>query len=123
VPVHYDPILSKLIVHAEDRDAARARMKRALRDMSILGIATCLEYLGDIIDNEAYAAGETQTDFIEREMGDWVSGATTEDVEHIALIAAALSLTDEGGAGGTVRERATSPWDTLGGWRIGGGGR
>jgi acetyl-CoA carboxylase biotin carboxylase subunit len=123
VPVHYDPILSKLIVHAEDRDAARARMKRALRDMSILGIATCLEYLEDIIDNEAYAAGETQTDFIEREMDGWVSRATTEDTEHIALIAAALSLAADGGVDGKLRERAPSPWDTLGGWRIGGEGR
>ena len=122
VPVHYDPILSKLIVHAEDRDAARARMKRALSDMSILGIATCLEYLWAIIDNEAYAAGETQTDFIEKHMSDWTSGASSEEAEHLALIGAALSLATESGAGGAVRERTPSPWDTLGGWRIGGGG-
>jgi acetyl-CoA carboxylase biotin carboxylase subunit len=122
VPVHYDPILSKLIVHAEDRDAARARMKRALKDMSIMGIATCLEYLEDIIDHEAYAAGETQTDFIERNMSEWVSGATTEEAEHLALIAAALALSGGSGAGGPVKERAPSPWDTLGGWRVGGGG-
>jgi acetyl-CoA carboxylase biotin carboxylase subunit len=121
VPVHYDPILSKLIVHAEDRDAARARMKRALSDMSILGIETCLEYLWAIIDNEAYAAGETQTDFIEREMADWESAATTEETEHLALMAAALSLASERGTGGEVRERAPSPWDTLGPWRIGDG--
>jgi acetyl-CoA carboxylase biotin carboxylase subunit len=123
VPVHYDPILSKLIVHAENRDAARARMKRALNDMSILGIATCLEYLEDIISHEAYAAGETQTDFIEKHMSGWASGSTSEESEHLALIAAALSLSSEKGVGGTVKERAPSPWDTLGGWRIGGGGR
>ena len=122
VPVHYDPILSKLIVHAEDRDAARARMKRALEDMSILGIATCLEYLWAIIDNEAYAAGETQTDFIERHMSDWVSGTASEETEHLALIAAALSLSTESGTDGAVRERTPSPWDTLGSWRIGAGG-
>ncbi|MBN2565127.1 MAG: acetyl-CoA carboxylase biotin carboxylase subunit [Candidatus Eisenbacteria bacterium] len=120
VPVHYDPILSKLIVHAEDRDAARSRMKRALSDMSILGIATCLEYLWAIIDNEAYAAGETQTDFIERHMSDWKSAAATEETEHLALIAAALSIATDRGAAGAVSERAPSPWDTLGAWRIGG---
>jgi acetyl-CoA carboxylase biotin carboxylase subunit len=121
VPVHYDPILSKLIVHAEDRDAARARMKRALKDMSILGIATCLEYLEDIIGHEAYAAGETQTDFIEKHMADWSRGATTDEAEHLALIAAALSLSSGKGTRGVAEERAPSPWDTLGGWRIGGG--
>ncbi len=122
VPVHYDPILSKLIVHADDRDAARSRMKRALEDMSILGIATCLEYLWAIIDHEAYAAGETQTDFIEKHMSDWTSGTASEEAEHLALIAAALSLSTEGAAGGAVRERAPSPWDTLGSWRVGSGG-
>jgi acetyl-CoA carboxylase biotin carboxylase subunit len=121
VPVHYDPILSKLIVHADDRDAARARMKRALSDMSILGIETCLEYLWAIIDNEAYAAGETQTDFIEREMSEWESAAATRETESLALMAAALSLATERGRAGAVRERTPSPWDTLGPWRIGKG--
>jgi acetyl-CoA carboxylase biotin carboxylase subunit len=121
VPVHYDPILSKLIVHAEDRDAARARMKRALGDMSILGIATCLEYLWAIIDSEAYAAGETQTDFIEKHMSDWPTSTASDETEHLALIAAALSLSTES-VTGAVREKAPSPWDTLGSWRIGAGG-
>ena len=122
VPVHYDPILSKLIVHAEDREAARARMKRALGDMSILGIATCLEYLWAIIDSDAYAAGETQTDFIEKHMSNWTSDTASEETEHLALIAAALLLSTEGVTGGAVRERSPSPWDTLGSWRIGAGG-
>jgi acetyl-CoA carboxylase biotin carboxylase subunit len=121
VPVYYDPILSKLIVHAEDRDAARARMKRALGDMSILGIATCLEYLWAIIDSEAFAAGETQTDFIEKHMSDWPSGTASDETEHLALMAAALSLSTES-VTGAVREKAPSPWDTLGSWRIGAGG-
>ena len=90
--------------------------------MSILGIATCLEYLWAIIDNEAYAAGETQTDFIEKHMSDWTSDTASEETEHLALIAAALSLSTESGTGGAVRERAPSPWDTLGSWRIGAGG-
>jgi len=120
VPVHYDPILSKLIVHAEDRDAARSRMKRALSDMSILGIATCLEYLWAIIDNDAYAAGETYTDFIEKRMSDWVSGAESEETEELALIASALTLATESAARTGARERVPTPWDILGGWRIGG---
>ena len=97
-------------------------MKRALEDTNILGIATCLEYLWAIIDNEAFAAGETQTDFIEKHMSDWASGTVSEEAEHLALIGAALSLSAEGAAGGAVRERARSPWDTLGSWRIGAGG-
>jgi acetyl-CoA carboxylase biotin carboxylase subunit len=120
VPVYYDPILSKLIVHAGDREAARQRMLRALSDMSILGIETTVEYLRAIIETEAYAAGETQTDFIEKHMGEWGRAQTGDDLTDIAAIAGALVL-----ASGTERtalaKREVSPWDLLGSWEIGGG--
>jgi acetyl-CoA carboxylase biotin carboxylase subunit len=119
VPVYYDPILSKLIVHAGDRDAARQRMLRALSDMSILGIETTVEYLRAIIDSEAFAKGDTHTDFIEKHMGDWERAATGEDITDIAAIAGALVLASAGG--GAVARREVSPWDLLGSWEIGRG--
>jgi len=46
VPVYYDPILAKLIVWAEDREAARRRMAAALEDCVILGIHTTADSSG-----------------------------------------------------------------------------
>jgi acetyl-CoA carboxylase biotin carboxylase subunit len=123
VPVHYDPILSKLIVHAGDREGARRRMLRALSETAILGIETTIEYLRKIIANPAFAAGDTQTDFIERHMSDWESsdpaGDGDSDLADIALIAGALMLSTDRAPGSVVEKRAVSPWDTLGGWRVG----
>jgi acetyl-CoA carboxylase biotin carboxylase subunit len=120
VPVYYDPILSKLIVHAGDREAARQRMLRALTEMSILGIETTVEYLRAIIESEAFARGDTQTDFIEKHMGDWVHAAAGDDLTDVAAIAGALVLAS-GTERAAVAKREVSPWDLLGSWTIGGG--
>ncbi|MFH1502144.1 MAG: acetyl-CoA carboxylase biotin carboxylase subunit [Candidatus Eisenbacteria bacterium] len=119
VPVHYDPILSKLIVHAADREAARLKMLRALSEFAILGIATTIDYLREIIESDAFARGETQTDFIEKHMANRHSDGPDDDVVHAALIAGALSLSAEAGRRVAGRRRELSPWDTLGGWTIG----
>ena len=116
VPVHYDPILSKLIVHASTRDEARARMLRALSELSILGIETTVDYLRSVIESDAFAAGETDTGFIERHAYETDGGV---DEQHLALIAAALSLSAARAPRSTGRPRELSPWDTLGSWRIG----
>ncbi len=119
VPVHYDPILSKLIVHAADREAARLKMLRALREFAILGIATTIDYLHEIVESDAFARGDTQTDFIEKHMADRHSDGPDEDAVHAALIAGALSLSAEVGRRVAGRRREASPWDTLGSWSIG----
>jgi acetyl-CoA carboxylase biotin carboxylase subunit len=121
VPVHYDPILSKLIVHAGDRESARMRMMRALSEMSILGIETTVDYLRTIIASEAFAAGDTHTDFIERHEGTLDTHDGPDDLLDVALIAGALAVASERQAGSTGRVRELSPWDTLGSWRIGAG--
>ncbi len=127
VPVHYDPILSKLIVHAGDREAARRRMLRALSETTILGIETTVEYLKAIIENPAFASGDTQTDFIEKHMSEWDTdtagdgtGDRADELADVAAIAGAISLASTT-AGPRTKTRAASPWDTLGGWRVGGG--
>ena len=95
-------------------------MLRALTDMSILGIETTVEYLRAIIESDAYARGETQTDFIERHMGDWARAQAGDDLTDIAAIAGALVLASGSGRA-AVAAREVSPWDLLGSWEIGGG--
>ena len=57
VPVEYDPILGKLVVWAEDRPAACARMIRALKETIILGVKTPIELLLDILSSENSSPG------------------------------------------------------------------
>jgi 3-methylcrotonyl-CoA carboxylase alpha subunit len=65
VPVHYDPLLAKITVHAGDRRAARARMHVALGETHVEGVANNLALLGAVIAHPAFAAGATHTAFLE----------------------------------------------------------
>ncbi|WP_077531016.1 urea carboxylase [Vreelandella utahensis] len=61
VSPHYDPMLAKMIVHGRDRDDALARLRNALDETRLLGIATNLDYLRQVLADPAFSAGEVAT--------------------------------------------------------------
>ena len=61
VSAFYDPMIAKLIVHADNRAAALAKMQQALNETRLHGIATNLDYLRQIIATEAFRAGNVWT--------------------------------------------------------------
>ncbi len=67
IPPHYDSLLSKLIVWAETREAAIARMQRALSEYSIDGIVTTIPFHQRLLSHEGFIRGETYTRFIQDE--------------------------------------------------------
>jgi acetyl-CoA carboxylase biotin carboxylase subunit len=67
VPPHYDSLLSKLVVWAETREAAIARMQRALDEYIIEGIATTIPFHQRLLRHETFIRGEAYTRFIQDE--------------------------------------------------------
>jgi acetyl/propionyl-CoA carboxylase alpha subunit len=65
VGVRYDPMLAKLIAHAEDRDACVERLSAALAETIVLGVTTNLGFLRWALDDELFRAGEATTEFVE----------------------------------------------------------
>jgi acetyl-CoA carboxylase, biotin carboxylase subunit len=65
VPIDYDPLLAKLIVWAATRNAAIARMKRAVSEYSISGITTNLPLFSAIMSDPEFCAGMLHTGFLE----------------------------------------------------------
>ena len=65
VPLEYDPLLAKLAVWGPSRQAAVARMKRALAEYVIAGIATNREFFGEIMEDAGFRAGALSTAFLE----------------------------------------------------------
>ncbi|MEM6160294.1 urea carboxylase [Erwinia sp. P6884] len=61
VSAFYDPMIAKLIVHAENREAALAKMREALNDTRLHGIATNLDYLRQVVATEAFSSGNVWT--------------------------------------------------------------
>ncbi|MEM6051406.1 urea carboxylase [Erwinia sp. P7711] len=61
VSAFYDPMIAKLIVHAENREAALSKMQQALSETRLHGIATNLDYLRQIVATEAFRTGQVWT--------------------------------------------------------------
>ena len=66
VPVHYDPLIAKLIIHAENRALAIARSKAALKEYVIDGIKTNIPLHLKILEDPDFRAGRVATDFLHR---------------------------------------------------------
>jgi acetyl-CoA carboxylase biotin carboxylase subunit len=75
VPSHYDSLVAKLIVHANTRDEALARMRLALDSFIIEGIHTTIPFLRELLDNPAFVAGDIDTKFVDRLMAERKAGA------------------------------------------------
>ena len=117
VPMEYDPILSKLITHAESRQECIDRMSRALKDYVILGVLTPIPFLMDILSSEAFIKGETYTDFIDTHFADWRPAMEGVDLACIAYIVDYMSNHRTKSNFIQTDGEAYSPWQTLGNFR------
>jgi acetyl-CoA carboxylase biotin carboxylase subunit len=121
IGLHYDPLIAKLIVHAENREAAIARMSRALDELLIDGVATIVPFHRRVMDEPDFRAGNFHTGYLD-EHPDLLGGEGEEEtLEAVALVAALLEdgerrkvRMDDGAesAGG----RSAWRWP-VGGWR------
>jgi acetyl-CoA carboxylase biotin carboxylase subunit len=75
VPPNYDSLLAKLIVHAEDRDAAIRRMRRALGEFVVEGVKTNLQFHRKLMEHPDFVAARLDTRFLERFHADGRRGA------------------------------------------------
>ncbi len=66
IPPYYDSMIAKLIVHAETRDDAIMRMRRALSEFIIEGVKTTIPMHQKILDDPDFQRGNISTKFMER---------------------------------------------------------
>ncbi len=69
VPEYYDPLFAKLIVRGADREDALRRLRRALGEFRIEGIATTLPFFEALLDDEVFVKGAYTTGFVAERMG------------------------------------------------------
>jgi acetyl-CoA carboxylase biotin carboxylase subunit len=117
VPVEYDPILSKLVVHAETRELAIRRMIRALKSYAVLGVRTPIDFLLDVLASAPFQAGETYTDFIARHFADWAPDREALNLAAMAYVADAMAPKLRP-AGRIAAAEHPGPWHTLKHWRL-----
>ena len=112
VPVHYDPMLSKLIAHAGSREEAIARMKRALTEYRVEGIMTTIPFFTCIMNDPEFAAGRFDTGFIDRILPgiDFSQGPAGGRHFEAAVVAAAIMAFEES-------QNVKLPEETASRWR------
>ena len=65
IPIFYDPMIAKLIVHGKDRNEAILRMIRAIDEYQISGIYTTLPFCKFVMQHEAFISGKFDTHFVQ----------------------------------------------------------
>lgn len=86
VGVDFDPMLAKVIAHAPTRAEAAGRLALSLERMHLGGVVTNRDFLVATLRNEAFLAGDTTTDFIERV--DPAGSQAAPDTAIAAIVAA-----------------------------------
>jgi acetyl-CoA carboxylase biotin carboxylase subunit len=114
VTPYYDSLLAKLIVHADHRDAALARMERALRETRIVGVETVVPLALALVRGAELRSGVYDTGIVGRHVK-----ATDEERLELAAIAAAayrfLGAEQHAASGAAAtRAQAISPWKLAG---------
>ncbi|MET9542437.1 biotin carboxylase N-terminal domain-containing protein [Streptomyces sp. NPDC006553] len=110
----YDPMLSKVIVHAEDRPTALRRLRAALADTVTLGVPTNAGFLRRLLAHEDVVKGALDTGLVERDAESLVPEGVPAEV-YAAAAAVRLAELAPAASGGW-----TDPFSVPSGWRLGG---
>ncbi len=114
VPVHYDPMLSKLVVHAATRVESILRMKRALAEYRVEGIQTTIPFYSFVMDDADFRAARFDTSFIDRLLPDLNLERESSGREVDAALMAAAILAFEEAQRVRIPDEGDSTWKRAG---------
>lgn len=124
ISIHYDPLIAKLVVHAQDRSSAIRKMQAALRETVLLGITTNWQFLQDVLGHPDFETGQADTTWIERSFEGWQHPQC--ELPPQVLVAAALTQFQHTGnwdesAVQLAAHDPYSPWNIGNSFRLGEG--
>ncbi len=113
---YYDPLLAKLIVHAEDRPSSIRRMQAALRDYVVHGVITNIDFLQDLLAHPDFIQGKVSTSWVE-EAFNWRPPALPTETLLAAAIADLIAPTAATRSTALAETDPFSPWKSPKGSR------
>lgn len=116
----YDPMIAKLIVWDEHRDAALARMRKALADYQVAGVTTNIDFLSRLVACPAFASADLDTGLIERQKEFLfpAAQAVPRDALLVATVGELLWEQHEAKQAAKTSGDPHSPWHARDGWRM-----
>ena len=117
---YYDPMIAKLIVWDEHRDAALARMRKALADYQVAGVTTNIDFLSRLVACPAFAGADLDTGLIERQKEFLfpAAQAVPRDALLVATVGELLWEQHEARLAAHTSGDPWSPWHARDGWRM-----
>lgn len=109
ISTEFDPMIAKVIVQAPTRREAATRLARVLESTRVQGLTTNRDFLVSTLRHQAFLAGDTTTDFIERFKPAKVRGFSAEEIIQ-ACIAATMESQAIHRAGARVLRSIRSGW-------------
>lgn len=95
MPIHYDPMIAKLVTYGRDRDEARQRMIRAARDYQIVGVTTTLDFGLYVMKHPSFVSGDFNTHFVQNHFDPEALAPAPQEHEEVAALLAAHLLEDK----------------------------
>lgn len=114
VPIHYDPMIAKLIAWGPTRDQAIARLQRALAEFMLTGIKSNIILHRNILSHPTFLGGNYTTQFIDNEMAGRKQKLFMFVDEHVFLITAALEAYQESKGRDLAQFNLASRWKQFG---------
>jgi acetyl-CoA carboxylase biotin carboxylase subunit len=97
IPFYYDPMIAKMICHAQTRDQAIEKTVRAIDEYEITGVETTLGFCRFVMQHQAFRSGHFDTRFVENYFTPDVLKPESDETEEI--IAAAMAVNELGANG------------------------
>lgn len=95
IPIHYDPMISKLITYGASREESIERMRRAIDEYEITGVQTTLPFGAFVMEHSAFISGDFDTHFVEKYFNSESLKDSSEKEKLIAAWFATKSLNEK----------------------------
>ncbi len=115
IPIHYDPMIAKLVVHGADRQEAITRTLRAIESYRITGIETTLPFCAFTLKHPAFVSGDFDTNFVKEHFKPEMLEAKDPEEMQVAAMMAKVIFEDQKER---VKTGAHLTQDALSSWKL-----
>ena len=93
IPFYYDPMIAKMICHAETREAAIEKTIRAIDEYQITGVETTLGFCKFVMQHQAFRSGQFDTKFVENHFKpEYLTGQGSPETDLMAALISTMAI-------------------------------
>jgi 3-methylcrotonyl-CoA carboxylase alpha subunit len=120
ITIFYDPLIAKLIVWDADRPSALRRLRHALAQFQVVGVASNLQFLSALAAHPAFAGAELDTGLIPHHQAELLPGAApaSDTILAVAALSELMRIDAEARQEAARSGDPWSPWHRRDGWRL-----